>query len=526
MRRVAVASTCATALAQQAGTLKTNYHMPISVEECSASGCVENGANALTLDANWRWTHSASGSQNCYTGNEWDSSLCPNGEACAKNCALGAVPESDWQGTIGVHQTDAGVKLDFVTQGPYSKNVGSRLYVLEGEKYKMFKMLNREISMEVDVSQLPCGLNGAIYFVEMAEDGNMGGNNAAGPAYGTGYCDGQCPRDVKFIQGKANIENWTPSTGDPWGNSGTGNMGACCAEMDLWEANSMATAVTPHPDEKQGLFICEGDAGCGSQQGDRTVAPTDRSGCDLNAYRTGVTDFYGPGSTFQVDTTKPFTVVTAFHTSDGSDSGTLSEITQWYIQDNKRIDHPNSKVSGLTGNNQTPEYCKEQKIAFGDDDDFDRKGGLENMGEALGRGMVLTLSLWDDIAVSMNWLDSIGDASLPEDAPGNKRGPCDPSAGKPETVRTQHPDSSYTVGRIKVGSIGSTNPQFPDPTPSPAPVPTPPTPVPTPTPTPSPSPGCPGGSLHACIAECPTTPTSLYQVCVNTCLARCSSALI
>ena len=31
----------------------------------------------------------------------------------------------------------------------------------------IFKLLNREFSFEVDVSKLPCGTNGAVYFVEM-----------------------------------------------------------------------------------------------------------------------------------------------------------------------------------------------------------------------------------------------------------------------------------------------------------------------------------------------------------------------
>ena len=39
--------------------------------------------------------------------------------------------------------------------------------------YKMFKMKNREFTFTVDVSKLPCGLNGALYFVEMDSDGGM-----------------------------------------------------------------------------------------------------------------------------------------------------------------------------------------------------------------------------------------------------------------------------------------------------------------------------------------------------------------
>jgi hypothetical protein len=36
----------------------------------------------------------------------------------------------------------------------------------------------------------------------------------AGPKYGTGYCDAQCPRDLKFINGVANSAGWVPSPND------------------------------------------------------------------------------------------------------------------------------------------------------------------------------------------------------------------------------------------------------------------------------------------------------------------------
>lgn len=56
-------------------------------------------------------------------------------------------------------------------------------------KYQMFNLINKEFTFDVDVSNLPCGLNGALYFVEMASDGGLGkGNNKAGAKYGTGTC--------------------------------------------------------------------------------------------------------------------------------------------------------------------------------------------------------------------------------------------------------------------------------------------------------------------------------------------------
>ena len=62
--------------------------------------------------------------------------------------------------------------------------------MLDGDNYQVFKLPNKEFTFEVDVSNMPCGLNGALYFVEMdADGGESKGNNKAGAKYGTGYCD-------------------------------------------------------------------------------------------------------------------------------------------------------------------------------------------------------------------------------------------------------------------------------------------------------------------------------------------------
>ena len=84
-------------------------------------------------------------------------------------------------------------------------NIGSRVYLMESDtKYQMFNVLNKEFTFDVDVSQLPCGLNGALYFVQMDSDGGFAkySGNKAGAKYGTGYCDSQCPRDIKYINGE------------------------------------------------------------------------------------------------------------------------------------------------------------------------------------------------------------------------------------------------------------------------------------------------------------------------------------
>ena len=117
--------------------------------------------------------------------------------------------------------------------------------------------------------------NFAIYFFDMVKTGIMGETNKAGAAYGSGYCDGQCTRDLKWVNGKDNNEGWVPNKADPYDNRGSGDMGACCAEMDLWEPNKVATAFTPHPATNPCLLVCMKDAECGSQNAVRFIAPTD-----------------------------------------------------------------------------------------------------------------------------------------------------------------------------------------------------------------------------------------------------------
>jgi len=97
--------------------------------------------------------------------------------------------------------------------------------------------------------------------------------NKAGAKYGTGYCDAQCPRDIKFINGEANVEGWNPSPSDP--NGGAGRYGTCCSEMDIWEANGMATAYTPHPCTILDQSRCEGESCGGTYSTDRYAGVCD-----------------------------------------------------------------------------------------------------------------------------------------------------------------------------------------------------------------------------------------------------------
>ncbi|KAJ3757284.1 cellulose 1,4-beta-cellobiosidase precursor [Lentinula raphanica] len=438
----------AVAYGQQIGTLTAETHPPLTWQECTASGCTTQ-SSTVVLDANWRYLHDVSSSTNCYEGNTWDTTLCPDPTTCAQNCALDG---ADYEGTYGVIASGDSLTLKFVTTSE-QKNVGSRLYLMapgSTSEYQSFKLINQEFTFDVDVSQLPCGLNGALYFSQMDADGGVSRfpTNKAGAQYGTGYCDSQCPHDIKFIDGLANIVDWTPSTNNP--NTGTGNTGTCCAEMDIWEANSISAAVTPHPCTVTEQTSCTGST-CSSPNS--TAGVCDQAGCDFNSYRLGDTTFYGPGMT--VDTTQPFTVVTQFVSSNNESTGSLSAIRRLYVQNGVVIQNSETNIPGIdTTNEIDADFCEQQKAAFGDTDTFDSKGGMSGMGDAMSAGMVLVLSLWDDYAVNMLWLDS----TYPTDGttPGDFRGTCATSSGVPATVEAQSPNAQVIFSNIKFGAIGST----------------------------------------------------------------------
>merc|ERR1712157_132703 len=367
-----------------------------------------------------------------------------------------------------------GVKLKYVTEHESGVNVGSRLYVMDDdENYKLFYLKNREFSFEVDVSELQCGMHGAMYFSEMPADGGKGlGTNNAGAKYGTGYCDAQCPHDIKFISGEANVEGWVPNPKDFGNSMGMGKYGTCCAEMDIWEANSMATAYTPHPcnlgiDGKAPQYKCEG-IDCGdNDKGERYKGVCDKDGCDINPYRMGNKMFYGRGSEYTVNTLKPMTVVTQFITDDGTDNGDLKEIKRFYVQDGNIIHSPESTILG-PGNTDVIDdgFCEDKKLLFGDVDDYKAKGGTKAMGDSLDRGQVAAFSLWDDVEVNMLWLDSAYPLDKAVTDPGVKRGDCPGGeTSTPTYLRDTYPNGGVVFKNAAVGEIGSTYD-------SPAPLPT------------------------------------------------------
>ena len=86
----------------------------------------------------------------------------------------------------------------------------------------------------------------------------------------------------------------------------------------------------------------------------------------MNPFRNGNKNFYGPGSQFTIDTTKPLKVITQFITADNTDTGELKYIRRFYVQNGKKVQFPQTNVSGLPPYDSiTTQNCASQKKVFG-----------------------------------------------------------------------------------------------------------------------------------------------------------------
>lgn len=269
---------------------------------------------SVVLDFEYRNIHQVGSSTSCISGMKLISSVCPDAATCAKNCVMEPMKYAD----KGVSTSGNALTMyHYVKLNGKTTSASPRVYLLDEttQKYVMMSLLNQELSVDVDMSTLPCGENGAFYLSEMTPDGskNPGQFNSGGAAFGNGYCDAQC-------------------------------QGYCCGEMDILEANSQANVFTGHP--------CKGN-NC------------DKGGCGYNPYGSGQRSFYGPGKT--VDTNKVFTAVTAFQASGGK----LTSITRKYIQNGRTINSGSitscgseSGTGGLSGMGQSLQRGSEYPFYF------------------------------------------------------------------------------------------------------------------------------------------------------------------
>lgn len=196
-----VASCCA----QKLSTLLPEIHPILSIQACTAPEQCTTLNTAVTFDANWRWIHTVDNVVNCFEGNEWRPESCPDPMTCLDICALEG---TDYPYEHGIITTGDALTLKHANIGSFIRNVASRVFLMASDiKYQMFSLLNQKFTFDVDVSKVPCGLNGALYLTAMHEDGGTTKypSNTAGAKYGAGYCDSKYPRNLKSIDGQVRL---------------------------------------------------------------------------------------------------------------------------------------------------------------------------------------------------------------------------------------------------------------------------------------------------------------------------------
>ncbi|KAK7924781.1 Endoglucanase 1 [Apiospora marii] len=389
----------------------TETHPKLTTYRCTVAGGCSEATNYIVLDSSSHWVHQADGSGCGDWGSGPNATACPTVEACAEACVMEGV--SDY-GTVGVTTESDVLTMTLLVDG---QTKSPRVYLLDEteEKYEMTKFTGGEYSFDVDVSKLPCGMNGALYLSEMEAAGGKSELNPGGAYWGTGYCDAQC-YVTPFQNGIGNVEA----------------KGVCCNEMDIWEANSRATQIAPHTCNQTALYLCEG-AECQAE------GVCDKNGCGWNNYRLDQPKYYGRGGEFTVDTTRPFTVVTQF---PADASGQLLEIERLYVQDGVVIKSETVAKAGTPAvDSITDEFCAATGATR-----FMDLGALREMGDAMARGMVLAMSIWWDAEGAMVWLDGSQ----------NGAGPCTQDEDKPDAILAAEPDPTVIFSKMKWGEIGST----------------------------------------------------------------------
>ena len=160
--RTILASTAMVTMGQQPGTSEPENHPQLIIQSCSKYGGCTTENKSIVLDAKWRSISSVVGDQYCYFffDNTWNTTLCPNGAECAQNCALEG---TGYHFIHGITTSGSSLTSAYATYINHYFNIESRVFLLEDDKnYKLFKLKNREFTFDVDVSNLPCGLNGAL----------------------------------------------------------------------------------------------------------------------------------------------------------------------------------------------------------------------------------------------------------------------------------------------------------------------------------------------------------------------------
>lgn len=168
-------------------------HPKLTTWKCTKDGGCKPQKTAVVLDSLKRPLYQVDAPDiGCGTnGSPPNTTVCPDVETCQVNCVMESISNYD---VVGVETHGDSLYLDMLSDDDKLAKLSPRVYLLDKHEknYEMLHLLGQEFSFDVDVSKLPCGMNGALYLSEMEKDGGRSEVNQAGPAFGTGYCDAQC----------------------------------------------------------------------------------------------------------------------------------------------------------------------------------------------------------------------------------------------------------------------------------------------------------------------------------------------
>ncbi|KAM7210485.1 Exoglucanase 1 [Rhypophila decipiens] len=451
--------------AQQVGSLEKEVHPKLQWSKCTTPGdpsSCQTINGEITLDSNFRWLHRANGYTDCFHDNRWNNySLgCNSTRDCTENCALEGVDftySQRWnQNIYGLKMTNSSMSMRLVTKIDFGTQIGSKFYLLEDRhNYQMFTLLGNELSFDVDLSTVGCGVNAALRFVAMEQDGGLKrypGNNA-GAEYGTGYCDSKCTRTERFVGGEANYDGWKQVNESDWSSPYQGESRACCPEMAVWNSNAHSYQISSHLCPQKEYVACK-DRSCDyyipySDDEDR-LPRCDRVGCGYNPFQMGNRDFYGKGKI--LDTSRNFTVVTRFE---------QDRVNQFFLQDGKKIEPPKPKWDELkdTTNGISQDMCTKRADGFGESDFWNKNQGWKGHLELMKTPMVLAVSIDDDDFEWNLFLDSVWPPDQEHEkevVPGVWRGDCPWQDNEPNYVYNNVPYSTVVWSNLRFGPIGST----------------------------------------------------------------------
>jgi cellulose 1,4-beta-cellobiosidase len=141
--------------------------------------------------------HNVGGYTNC-VNNGFNSTLCPDVATCAKNYAVEGVDYASY----GIQTSGSSLTLNLFKQKNNTTTQSSpKVYLLANDPtYDILHLLNKELTFDINVSRVPCVINGALYLSEISANGDASDLNTAGAKYGTGYYDAQCPVN-NFVKG-------------------------------------------------------------------------------------------------------------------------------------------------------------------------------------------------------------------------------------------------------------------------------------------------------------------------------------